>query len=554
MATDIWVELPDSGGGGGGSVNSVTASGPLQSSGGANPNISLILQDPFTFAGYDSTGLLSEVPGWHFDSIGQAQAFINTPFPADNINSFQVGVTLDTPLTGGYEGFIVSLDASSSMIYNSSFNAENNYQSTFSIAGGISQFNDQSNFNAGATAGNYSSFSAFPTIAGNSNYTAFSGAGNLTNTTNGTSIISVGVNFNSGYTNTGGTIGYNDASNLNVGASTQNYVSYNADPNIAGTITTQYAGLTVSPNITGTVADFNGVNISPNGTVTGNANGININMDNITDSNPQGAVAIQSGGRISVNGSSNLVSAQQFQIGSRLEHVFLIPNGSPVTGTDSLGVNLAGDLLAQDNIALGPLGLGYISVSALTDMGVAVGKTVASTTALLAGVALPDPGYTTGGAITDVNMVRIIPPLSEGGTAVITNLYAVKLDELFGPFGTGVTNAYGLYFNDSSIQNIIGGALSTQTHTVSTTYTVDATQKDNVIFADTSGAAFTITLPSPTAGRNLTFKDSTGSFGTNNLTLNAGAAKIDGVAGTSVYSVNFMSIELISNGTDWFVL
>jgi len=41
MATNTWIELPSTTGGGGGSVNSVTGSTPIFSSGGANPNITI---------------------------------------------------------------------------------------------------------------------------------------------------------------------------------------------------------------------------------------------------------------------------------------------------------------------------------------------------------------------------------------------------------------------------------------------------------------------------------------------------------------------------------
>ena len=59
-----------------------------------------------------------------------------------------------------------------------------------------------------------------------------------------------------------------------------------------------------------------------------------------------------------------------------------------------------------------------------------------------------------------------------------------------------------------------------------TTYT--AVAGDN-IFADTSGGAFTITLPSsPIQGDEVSFIDSEGTFDTNNLTIEPGSEKIMG--------------------------
>jgi hypothetical protein len=47
------------------------------------------------------------------------------------------------------------------------------------------------------------------------------------------------------------------------------------------------------------------------------------------------------------------------------------------------------------------------------------------------------------------------------------------------------------------------------------------------IFADTSGGAFTITLPSsPSQGDEISFIDSEGTFDTNNLTIEPGSEKI----------------------------
>ena len=70
------------------------------------------------------------------------------------------------------------------------------------------------------------------------------------------------------------------------------------------------------------------------------------------------------------------------------------------------------------------------------------------------------------------------------------------------------------------------GTNTTSTDWVEKTTTYTAVAGDN-IFADTSGGAFTITLPaSPTQGDEVTIVDSEGTFDTNNLTVEPGSEKI----------------------------
>ena len=76
---------------------------------------------------------------------------------------------------------------------------------------------------------------------------------------------------------------------------------------------------------------------------------------------------------------------------------------------------------------------------------------------------------------------------------------------------------------------------------------------DNVVLVDSSGGARNITLPAPSVGRVLKIKDNTGSAATNNITvLPNGSEDIDG-ASSKVISNNWGSVELVSDGTDWFL-
>ena len=76
----------------------------------------------------------------------------------------------------------------------------------------------------------------------------------------------------------------------------------------------------------------------------------------------------------------------------------------------------------------------------------------------------------------------------------------------------------------------------------------------NVTYTST-GAVTSLTLPTAQVvkGRIVIIKDSGGTAGTNNITIDTeGAETIDGAA-TAVISSNYTSINLYSDGTNWFI-
>ena len=78
---------------------------------------------------------------------------------------------------------------------------------------------------------------------------------------------------------------------------------------------------------------------------------------------------------------------------------------------------------------------------------------------------------------------------------------------------------------------------------------------DNIIGVDTTSAPFTLTLPDPTTITNAqrwTIKDEGGQCAGNNLTVNsAGAGTIDGLSSV-LLSVNYDSLDIYFNGTNYF--
>ena len=74
------------------------------------------------------------------------------------------------------------------------------------------------------------------------------------------------------------------------------------------------------------------------------------------------------------------------------------------------------------------------------------------------------------------------------------------------------------------------------------------------ILADTTGGAFTVTLPAtPATGAQVVVADAGGLWGTNNLTVGRNGSTIAGLAENLVCDINGVSVQLVYDGTTWEV-
>jgi len=71
------------------------------------------------------------------------------------------------------------------------------------------------------------------------------------------------------------------------------------------------------------------------------------------------------------------------------------------------------------------------------------------------------------------------------------------------------------------------------------------------VLADASTGAITITLPSPAANARVAVKKVDSS--TNNVTVDAGTANIDGDT-TFTLEIQYESYEFYCDGTEWYIL
>lgn len=80
------------------------------------------------------------------------------------------------------------------------------------------------------------------------------------------------------------------------------------------------------------------------------------------------------------------------------------------------------------------------------------------------------------------------------------------------------------------------------------------TQDKEGVLADTSGGAFTVTLPAtPSVGAQVVVADAAGTWGTNNLTVGRNGSNIAGVAQDLVCDISGVSVQLVYDGSSWEV-
>jgi hypothetical protein len=144
---------------------------------------------------------------------------------------------------------------------------------------------------------------------------------------------------------------------------------------------------------------------------------------------------------------------------------------------------------------------------------------------------------------------------ASGATPIIlyhsTTPAAVPLAADLAPGELAINIADGkIYYEDNlgSVQSLSAGV----EYIVKTAnYTASANEG---ILADTSGGAFTVTLPAtPGTGDVVVVADPTGDWGTNNLTIGRNGSTIADVAQDLVCDISGVSVQLVYDGTTWAV-
>ena len=90
----------------------------------------------------------------------------------------------------------------------------------------------------------------------------------------------------------------------------------------------------------------------------------------------------------------------------------------------------------------------------------------------------------------------------------------------------------------------------------SSNVTVTPVQSSTLYLVDSSTSEITLTLATSSleSGKQVTFKDSQGSSGTNTITVQTeGSETIDG-GGFFTMTANYTSVTITSDGTNWFII
>ncbi len=155
----------------------------------------------------------------------------------------------------------------------------------------------------------------------------------------------------------------------------------------------------------------------------------------------------------------------------------------------------------------------------------------------------------TGGPITTSGNISIAN--STANTLAGYNASGVFSDITLTTVGTS-GNAT-LTGGNLNIPSYSGGGGSGQT--VSSVSSNTNMVNNYIYLVNSSGGAITMTLPAPALSDLIEIKDSTGSAGTNNITIAQHASEsIEGQAASYVISANWDNIRLCSDGTNWFIL
>lgn len=125
-----------------------------------------------------------------------------------------------------------------------------------------------------------------------------------------------------------------------------------------------------------------------------------------------------------------------------------------------------------------------------------------------------------------------------------------------GASGTGTRLAKGA--NNTHLttngSGVVGWTADPTPYTLSTITSNTSAVSGTTYLCNTSGGAFTVTLPAPSVGAFVGIVDANGTFDTNNLTLAPnGGEKIMYLAASKVLQSYGFSHIFFSNGTDWFM-
>lgn len=347
-----------------------------------------------------------------------------------------------------------------------------------------------------------------------------------------------------------------------------------------------------------------------------NVTALNISVDSATatgsPTNRKTGLAVN-GGTLSAFIPFQTVSSLPSVVdgGHQLVTQFSVASGTPISDTSVLANNFSGLANFEDDFSGDPFyGLGYAMVGFVGQVGVATGKTVDKVSMAIGGASIPVSS--TGGTVQNFVMFDSMGALPAGGTLTIDNLFGLKGESGMCTLATG---CFGISIEDTAADNFLSKSLQvggTRTSLDADTAILIGSKKaigftpmtsaeiaaiaspyesqlvyngDDNEFNYYNGSAFTslagtpyvepvvelksanftaafnhiyittnaidVQLPAPVANKQIVIKISDGS--TVNLIRN-GSENIEGAAATYVLTSDRVSVTLVTDGTDWFII
>lgn len=485
----------------------------------------LIPGQPNTFAGYNASGLLQNIPGWSFDpTFFGAQVNLNADPPntvtytaynnwgmnlnptqasPDNANAiWQFGTSVDQGNTGfglGANGLAVkNLDNAirfqgsgangSVQLFNNNLDLGNSGTPVAgSITGadlfdngvflhngytigtnGVTGQNLQLNSEVGSTMQgglngyslSYNLLGDVATVVGGFNGYTVGGEIKPTNTPSAgmTSFISF-LNLDTSLNNANI---FSDNTNLGSSAAITipNYTSFQAGAHLfSGSTLTNFQGENISLAVDAgaTINNYTGLNIGQNINSAATVNqftGLQINAASYTLASGFHGTAIDS------QGMHNFFNPVDFPAGfngfipnlNNMGGNFHIVSGSPVTGLDAFGNNLAWTLTAEDDVGVGPAGLGVSAVGFVGQLDVRAGKTFSPSFSFAFGGASVPPTSTGGSIAGEVAMFNAVGIINSGGTLSIANQTSFLMPTGFNGCGFA-TSCWGVKIAEPAADN-----------------------------------------------------------------------------------------------------
>lgn len=495
-----------------------------------NDGVDLAYATSLRMLATNSSGIVESIDNWQLDpSVGQLNVYLTYEPPVDagpiystlqrfetnidpdqttsddNPTTFDVNTYYDRNNTGfDHNGYLRSLNVSSGHEGSGQLGQQaavninqysNNGGTTDQMYGleifqslqNSSVINDgfgiRNNFSGvnGGTLGSFQSYSA--SISGDftSNVIMDNNYWDATSTDNVT-----GLNFQSSSTSTGSNI---NGANINILGQYDSVFLLNTYANV--NINGFGAGLNLQTDNATTADGFTGINVVINGTYTNGVVGVNSNTNTAVVGAGQRAYTYSgNGGGTNINSQFTPPSSAIIDQGNVLVTFMTVNNGSPLTGTDVINQNLSSLIFAQDDVAMGPIGLGVVGVGFVGQVAVDSGKTVDSISMALGGAGIPV--QSTGGTVDNMHLFQAKGVLAQGGTVVVNNLYGFKVDANFG--GGMATNAWGVYVEDDTIDNFFAGPVELGTSLLLQDPGA-GTDKVTIQAPTGLGADYTLTLP-----------------------------------------------------------